>query len=122
MPFRRASILILSAAVAASGLGACAGTYQVVRMPQREADLYPLSQTQAGVTIAIDEIKDAARAERYFGADLIKARILPVAVVVSNYGQHPVIVKPSDILLHQGKEIVDPLPIEVVLASAKSEH
>ena len=118
MPFIRALFLILSGIV----LGSCASPYQVVRMPQREADLYPLSQTKNGITIAIDEIKGVARAERYIGADLIKEGILPLAVVVSNYGEHPVMVKPSDILLHRGKEIIDPLPIEIVLATAKSQH
>lgn len=91
-------------------------------MPQREADLYPHSQTKAGITIAIDEIKGVDRAERYFGADLIKEGILPLAVVVSNYGEHRVIVKPSDVLLHRGTEILDPLPVEVVVAIAKSQR
>jgi hypothetical protein len=103
-------------------LQGCAGTYQVVQIPQYEADLYPLSQAKAGITIAIDEIKSTQRAERYFGADLIKEGILPVNVVVSNYGKQRVVVKPSDILLYRGKEIIDPLPIEMVMATAKRQH
>jgi hypothetical protein len=118
MPCMRASVLILSAVV----LAGCASSYQVVRMPQREADLYPHSQTKAGVTIAIDAIKGVDRAERYFGADLIKEGILPLAVVVSNYGEHRVVVKPSDVLLHRGTETIDPLPVEVVVAIAKSQR
>jgi hypothetical protein len=118
IPLLRASILILFAVV----LGGCAGSYRVVQMPEREADLYPLAQTKSGVTIAIDEIKGAARAQRYFGADLIRKGILPVVVVVSNYGKHPVVVKPADVMLHRGREIIDPLPLEVVLAAAKSQH
>jgi hypothetical protein len=117
MPFLPASILVLAII-----MGGCAGSYHVVQLPQREADLYPLSQTKKGVTIAIDEIKGVARAKRYFGADLIKEGILPIAVVVSNYGDRAVMVKPSDVLLHRGKEIVDPLPIEVVLEIAKRQH
>jgi hypothetical protein len=118
MPSLRASILVIGAFL----LGGCAGSYHVVRMPQREADLYPLSQTKSGITVAIDEIKGSARAERYFGADLIKEGILPLAVVVSNYGKHPVVVKPSDVVLHRGREIIDPLPVEVVQGTAKSQH
>jgi hypothetical protein len=118
----RASILILCVLAPAVLLGGCASRYHVVRMPEREADLYPLSQSKDGVTIAIDEIKGAARAERYFGADLIKEGILPLVVVVSNYSERPVNVKPSDVLLHRGREIVDPLPVEVVLAIAKRQH
>jgi hypothetical protein len=103
-------------------LQACGGSYQVVHLPQYEADLYPLSQAKAGITIAIDEIKRPERAERYFGADLIKEGVLPVSVVVSNYGRQRVLVKPSDILLYRGKEVIDPLPLEWVVATAKSQH
>lgn len=118
MPRVRASAAVLCIAF----LAGCAGSYQVVQMPQREADLYPLAQTQAGVTIAIDAIKDTARVERYFGANLIAGRILPVAVLVSNHGKNRVNVKASDILLHRGRDIIDPLPVEVVVAYAKSQR
>lgn len=114
----RLSILVFLV-LAASG---CTGAYRVVQLPQREADLYPLSQTKAGVTIAVDEIRTPDRAERYFGANLIRQGILPVAVIVSNYGEHRVAVKPSDILLQRGRDIVDPLPIEMVTAMAKEQH
>lgn len=113
--------VVLPVLLAVALLG-CAGSYQVVQIPQRDADLYPLSQTKAGVTIAIDEVRSAARAERYFGANLIKGGILPVSVVVSNHSAHRVVVKPSDILLHRNKEVIDPLPLEMVVAMAKSEH
>ena len=46
-------ILIVSlAALAVSG---CASSYRVVQVPQYGADLYPQSQTRAGVTVAVDE-------------------------------------------------------------------
>lgn len=103
-------------------LAGCAGSYQVVRIPQYAADLYPVSQTKAGVTVAIDEIKNPERTARFFGADLIKAGILPVSVVVSNYSENRAVVKPSDVLLHRGREIIDPIPVEVVAAAAKRQH
>jgi hypothetical protein len=105
-------------------LAACAGPapYRVVEVPEHGADLYPLSQTRAGITIAIDEIRDPARAERYFGADLIKEGILPVNVVLSNYGKQRVIVKPSDLLLYRGREVIDALPVEIVATAAKRQH
>jgi hypothetical protein len=103
-------------------LTGCASPYRIVQIPQREADMYPLSQTKAGLTIAIDEIRGAARAQRYFGADLIKAGIMPVIVVVSNYGEHRVVVKPSDVLLQRGRDIVDPLPIQTVIATAQDQR
>ena len=102
-------------------LSACASSYRVVQVPQYGADLYPQSQTRSGVTVAVDEIKNAQRAERLFGADLIKAGILPVNVVVSNFGKQRMILKPSDILLHQGKDVIDPIPFEMVLATAKQQ-
>jgi hypothetical protein len=120
--FARRSIVILCASFLTGALQGCAASYEVVQLPQRQADLYPLSQTKNGITIAIDEIKGQARAERYFGADLIKAGILPVMVVVSNYSEQPVLMRPSDILLHRGREILDPLPIDTVLSVAKSQH
>jgi hypothetical protein len=118
MPSMRAFALVIAAIFLAS----CASSYEVVRMPQRDADLYPLSQTKSGVTIAIDEIKGAMRAERYFGADLIREGVLPVTIIVSNYGEQPVTVKPSDVLLHRGREILDPLPVEAVVAIAKRQR
>ena len=92
-----------------------------MQVPQYGADLYPQSQTRAGVTVAVDEIKNAQRAERLFGADLIKAGILPVNVVVSNFGKQRMVLKPSDILLAQGKDVIDPIPVEMVLATAKGQ-
>jgi hypothetical protein len=118
MGYVRASLLVVFALVFAG----CAGSYEVVRLPEREADLYPLSQTTSGITIAVDEIKDPGRTERYFGTNLIEDEILPITVVVSNYGEHRLTVKPSDILLYRGKEIIDPLPLEIVVETAKRQH
>jgi hypothetical protein len=100
---------------------ACSSSYRVVQVPQYGADLYPQAQTRSGITVAVDEMKSATRVERLFGADLIKEGILPVNVVVSNFGKQRMILKPSDILLHQGKEVIDPVPVEMVLATAKRQ-
>lgn len=111
MSARRLSFLLFPLAVAG-----CVSSYRVVEFPQREADLYPLSQTQEGVSVAIDEVRSGARADRYFGADLPDRDILPVAVIVSNNGPHAVQLKPSDVLLHEGMQVIDPLPTESVMA------
>jgi hypothetical protein len=100
-------------------LSACASSNRVVQLPQYGADLYPQAQTQAGVTVAVDEMRNAERVERLFGADLLKEGILPVSVVVSNYGKQRVLLKPSDVLLYQGKEVIDPLPVEKAMGSAR---
>jgi hypothetical protein len=71
----------------AAGLAGCSSTYQVVQVPQRDADLYPLSQTREGVSVAIDEITSSDRAASYFGADLVQVGIIPLVVVISNNGE-----------------------------------
>ena len=100
---------------------ACSSSYRVVLVPPYGADLYPQSQTKSGVTVAIDEMKASERVERLFGADLIKEGILPVNVVVSNFGKQRLLLKPSDILLHRGKDVIDPIPVEMVMAMAKRQ-
>jgi len=113
-----ARVLPLLAALLVS---ACASSYRVVQVPQYGADLYPQAQTRSGITVAVDEMKNPDRVERLFGADLIKEGILPVNVVVSNFGKQRLLLKPSDILFYQGKEVIDPLPLEIVMASAKRQ-
>jgi hypothetical protein len=41
--------------------------------------------------------------------------------VVSNFGKQRILLKPSDILLHRGKEVIDPVPVEMVMAVAKRQ-
>ena len=101
-------------------LSACS-SYRVVQVPQYGADLYPQAQTRSGITVAVDEMKNPERVERMFGVDLIKQGILPVNVVVSNFGKQRLLLKPSDILFYQGKEVIDPLPVEMVMATAKQQ-
>src|ERR1043166_3727874 len=94
-------------------LSACASSYRVVQVPQYGADLYPQAQTRSGITVAVEEMKNPERVERMFGVDLTREGILPVNVVVSNFGKQRLLLKPSDILLYQGKEVMDPLPVEM---------
>lgn len=114
--------LALAIALALLSGAGCTSTYRVVQMPERAADMYPLSQTREGLTVAIDEVRAPARAQRYFGANLPRAGILPVVVVVTNHSAHRVVVKPSDVLLHRGREIIDPVPIQSVVAAARDER
>jgi hypothetical protein len=107
-------------------LAACSGSQPVVQIPEYEAqaptyeaDVHPLSQTKSDITVAIDEIKNPERVERLFGTDLTREGILPVNVVVSNFSKHRVSVKPADVLLSRGKEVIDPLPMEYVSAAAR---
>jgi hypothetical protein len=38
--------------------------------------------------------------------------------VVSNFGKQRLLLKPSDVLFYQGKGVIDPLPVETVMAAA----
>ena len=105
----------------AVALAACS-SQRLAQLPQYEADVYPLTQTQSGVTVAIDEIRTAQRLERHFGTDLARAGVLPVNVVVSNHGKQKVLLKPADVLLYQAREVIDPLPLEAVLAAVRAEE
>lgn len=118
----KARLLILVAA-AALALSACApAPFRVVQIPERSADLYPLSETSAGVTVAIDEIDDPRRSENFFGVDLTRHGILPVNVIVSNRGEHKVQVTPSDVVLLKGKSMSDPVPMQLVSDVIKREY
>ena len=106
--------------LAVLALAACSSS-QVVQIPEYEADVHPLSQTRSGITIAIDEIKKPARVERLFGSDLTKEGIVPVNVVVSNFSKERISVKPTDVLLSRGKDVVDPVSTDYVAATAKRQ-
>lgn len=94
-------------------LAGCA-SFRFVELPQREADVYPHAETRSGVSVAVDEIQEPERSRRYFGADLPSRGILPVVVVVSNHSDHRVVVRPADLLLLQGRDVIDPIPVELV--------
>jgi hypothetical protein len=96
--------------------------YEVVQLPLREADLYPLAQTRAGITVAIDEITSPERVEKFFGANLIEDEILPVNIIISNHGEQRYTIRPSDVLLLKGTEVIDPLPIDRVSEIAKRHY
>ena len=104
------------------GLTACASEYWVVQIPLRNADLYPRSIRRGEVTVAVDGITDRERVKTYFGVNLMKEKVLPVNIIVSNHGNGRYVIKPSDVLLMKGNEVLDPMPIEAVLEVVKEEH
>ncbi len=99
-------------------LPGCA-SYEVVRLPERQADLYPLAEEQRGIWMAIDDISEPRRARRFFGSDLRERGILPVEVIVSNRGSERISVGPADVLMLRGMDVVDPLPLENVARVVK---
>lgn len=103
--------------ILALGLTACASRspYVITEMPEREADLYPLSQTKEGITVAVDEITNPERSMQYFGVDMFKQGIVPINVVISNHTERKQLVSPTDVLLLRGRNsVVDPLPIQSI--------
>jgi hypothetical protein len=107
----------------ALGLAGCAdSSYQVVQIPQRAADLYPVSQTRLGVTVAIDEIRSPDRAEKYFGTNLTRYGVLPLEIIISNNSEHQIVVTPADVLLHQAGQVIDPVPLPMIVAMAEAPY
>jgi hypothetical protein len=104
-------------------LTACGTTpFEVTRIPQRDAEVYPASQSRQGVAVAVDAIGQKHRAKHYFGAPLTEAGVLPVNLTVSNHGEKPVRVQPGDVLLHFGSRVVDPLPVAKVAGHIQRMH
>lgn len=93
-------------------------SYHVVRIPVRDAGLYPISQTLDAISVGIDPIKDGERSARYFGIDLLEQGIMPVVITVSNHGTSRAGVNPVNILLRRGNSVVDPLPLEHIISKA----
>ena len=102
--------------------GCAAEPFQIVELPVRNADLFPLHQEVGQYAVAVDEIVDPERAQMFFGVDLIERGILPVSITVSNNGTKRLLLKPSDIMLRRGSTVIDPLPVEFVSELAQSSR
>jgi hypothetical protein len=103
-------ILLLSLAL----MAACTAPSRTIQPPLRDADLYPGSIAQAGLSVAVDEISNPDRARQYFSVDLTRDEILPIMVVLSNHGGDSFLITPADVLLMEGNSVIDPLPFETV--------
>ncbi len=97
-------------------------SYTVTQMPLRDATIYPVSETQSGVAVAVDSIARPERARKYFGLDLIQEGVLPVNITVSNHSERKVLLKPANLLVHRGREVIDSLPIERVTEQIKGAY
>ncbi|MFA9459821.1 hypothetical protein [Thiohalorhabdus methylotrophus] len=116
----RVASLALATLLALAG---CAShSYEVVRIPKRDADVYPTSRTRQGVSVAVDTIGQGRRARRYFGVALPEAGILPVNITVSNHGERGIRVRPADFLLHEYGRVVDPVPVDRVAGVIETEY
>lgn len=104
-------------------LGGCASVpeYEVVGIPERQADVYPGSMIRSDVAVAANALGER-RAGRAFGAPLRELEIMPVNIVISNHSTRRVEVTPSDVLLQRGNRVVDPLPVELVARAIEDWH
>jgi hypothetical protein len=112
---RTITLVVFAAVTVLTLLGCATGAptyYSVEPLPLRQADLYPLSVTREGLTVAVDEIAAPERAERYFGADLRSLGVLPVNITVSARDEATYRIGPADLLLHRRTAVIDPLPVE----------
>lgn len=98
---------------------ACSGKYKVVEIPFRGADLYPLSQTRDGITVAVDGIINPETVKKYFGFNLLKDGVMPINVIITNQSVNRCTINPSDVLLMKDKEVIDPIPIELITEIAE---
>jgi hypothetical protein len=100
-----------------SVLAGCATSterFEVVRLPERAADVYPNAHIHHSVAVAAEAIARDRRTRLYFGAPLAGEGILPVRVLVTNHSDRRLRLTPEDVLLaHRGKAL-DPLPVELV--------
>jgi hypothetical protein len=82
----------------------------------REPDTYPAKLTSEGVTIAVEALfRDTLAAQVFDKNDIITRGIMPIAVVVFNDNDFPVLVSSETIELINGEEHIHTLlPHEVV--------
>jgi hypothetical protein len=106
-------------------LAGCATTterFEVVRLPERAADVYPNAHIQDSVAVAAEAIARDRRTRLYFGAPLAGEGILPVRVLVTNHSDRRLRLTPEDVLLaHRGRAL-DPLPVELVARAIERVH
>jgi hypothetical protein len=98
--------------------GGCA-SYDLVKLPQRKADLYPLAEENRDIWVAVDAITQPRRARRFFGADLADHGIHPVEIVVTNNGRERIRVGPDDVFMVRGGSVIDPIPLDLVAEVVK---
>lgn len=95
-------------------LGAGCASYDLVQLPQRKADLYPLAEENRDIWIAIDAITQPKRSRKFFGANLAEHGIHPLEIVVTNRGRERVSIGPADVFMVRGREVIDPIPLDAV--------
>lgn len=91
-------------------LAGCASNVALVEPPSRNADLFPGAQRSSGLVVAVDAITEPRRIEKYFGVPLQELGIVPVMLIVSNYGDAAVSVTPADALVLKQQSVIDPVP------------
>jgi hypothetical protein len=72
----------------------------------RNADVTPMYGRAQAVVARRCHIK-SDRVRQYFGVDLTEEDILPVNIVFTNHGEDRFLVKPSDVLLLEGNNVID---------------
>ncbi len=97
-----------------TALTGCATPYHTMKPPLRDADVYPDAQTIAGLTVAVDEVADPDRVRQYFGTDLTREDILPVMIVFTNHEDDRFLVRPGDVLLMDGTNVIDAIPADSI--------
>src|SRR2546427_2535567 len=74
------SIFAITTIIAGTGCG----TLQLPPFQPQAAASYPVHQGQNGLIVAMKTMCDPTENKRYFGVDLLAAKILPILVVITN--------------------------------------
>lgn len=97
--------------IALLALVAGCATYRSQYVSFRPPEDYPNSRVQAGITIGGEAFADEDVAEKAFGFDIRGAGLLPVQVVLSNKGGHPLeIVSAQTFLVDPGNRYWQVIP------------
>jgi len=76
--------LLFLLAIAATIAGTGCGTLQLPPIQPQAAASYPVHQGQNGLIVAMKTMCDPTENKRYFGLDLVSAKVLPILVVIAN--------------------------------------
>jgi hypothetical protein len=111
--FRRGWLLGLTFILAAA---ASFAGYKARPWTIRPRESYPASLSSEGITIAVEPLfKDALAAQVFDKNDMVTRGIMPLAVVVFNDNNFPIVLRSTSIELIQGDDHLHTLPVNEVV-------
>ncbi len=98
------------------GLAGSLAGYKARPWVIRERGAYPASETSEGVTIAVDPLfKDELAAQIFDKNDIVTRGIMPLAVIIFNDNDFPVVVEDTGVELIHGEEHLHSVAVNEVV-------